>query len=131
MADAGALAAVCQCLVVHLCERFDGGERLPAQEVQRISENRWRATRLGVDATLVDLDTGEPVAARAALLALLERLEPYAATLGCGASLAVARRLAEANGAIRQRAVVHERGIDALAPWLVESTERGAAAPQP
>jgi carboxylate-amine ligase len=131
VADAGALAAVCQCLVVHLCERFDGGERLPAPEAQRISENRWRATRLGVDATLVDLDSGEPVAARAALLALLERLEPYAATLGCGASLAVARRLAEANGAVRQRAVVRERGIDALAPWLVETTERGAAAPPP
>ena len=100
----------------------------PAHEAQRISENRWRATQDGVRATFADLDTGEPVAARAAALALLDRLERYAATLGCGAGLAVARRLAEANGAVRQRAVVRERGMDALAPWLVERTERGAAA---
>ena len=131
VADTAALAAICQCLVVHLCERFDGGEPLPAHGTQRILENRWRATCLGVHATFGDLDTGEPVAAQAAVVELLERLEPYAATLGCGPSLAVAKRLAEANGADRQRAVARERGMDALAPWLVERTERAAAAPPP
>ena len=55
---------------------------------------------------------------RERLRELLGELEPYAASLGCGAELATAGELIDSNGAIRQRAVAAERGLGGLVEWL-------------
>ena len=52
-----------------------------------IAENRWRAVRDGLDAVLVDADTGRAEPVRARLSRLLLELEPYAVELGCSAEL--------------------------------------------
>jgi carboxylate-amine ligase len=124
-----AYAAICQCLVASLRLRHRAGERLPAHPSFLISENRWRALADGLEAVLVDPDTGAAEPARSRLARLLLELEPYAAELGCSAELDLAWPMLVRNGAIRQREIVAERGIDGLLPWLADETEETSARP--
>lgn len=121
VADAAAIVAVVHALAAWLAQRHDGGEPEPIAPTWRIEENRWQALRHGLDGTLADLVTGDPAPTRERLAALLDRLEPWAPA----AELAHARRLAESNGAERQRRVHEDAGIRGLTHWLV----RGFAEP--
>jgi carboxylate-amine ligase len=112
------VAAVAQSLTAWLGERHGSGEQLQVAPSWRIDENRWSACRHGVEGLMADLDTGESRPTVACLEELLETLEPWAERLGCGAQLRDARRLIERNGAIAQRAVAADSGIEAVAPWL-------------
>jgi len=76
-----------------------------------IEENLWRAERHGLDAGLIDLATGRPRAARAAVTELLEWTRAHHGPLGLTPWIdRVADMLEHGNGAIRQRAL-----LDALA----------------
>lgn len=119
-AEAAAVAAVCQALVVALGDRHDGGEELPVAPSWRIAENRWSAARDGVEGELADLGSGERRPARERLHELLAGLEPTAQRLGCASELAAARGLIEENGAIRQRAAAAEHGFERLPGWLAD-----------
>ena len=118
--EAAAVVAVAQALVATLAARWEAGAAPPPVPDWRIAENRFSALRHGLDGTLADLSSGAPVPTRTRLAALLDELEPAAERLGCGDGLAAARALVDANGAIRQRAVAAERGLDGLARWLAE-----------
>jgi carboxylate-amine ligase len=120
LADAAAVAAVAHALVVELAERHDAGELPPPAPSWRIAENRWSASRHGLEGTLADLETGEPRPTRERLALLLDRLEPVARRIDAGDGLAEARRLVERNGALRQRAVAAEGGPYGLAGWLAD-----------
>ena len=130
IADAVAIAALAQCLVIWLVERHESGEALPVHPAWRIAENRWLAARDGVAGELADLDTGvlRPVGDR--IEALVSDLEPVAERLGCASELGDVRRLATRNGAARQREVVAEAGLAALPGWLRNRFLEGIA-PQP
>ena len=125
--DAGAIAAVAQCLVAWLGERFDAGEQLPSHDSFRIGENAWSALRYGLDGWLLDLDTGDAEPTRDRIHAVLSQLEPVAARLGCPQQLEHARTLLLDNGAERQRYVHDRDGMPGLVRWLVESTDPGGA----
>jgi len=73
-----------------------------------------------MDAELADLRSGERVPARERLAALLADVRPVAADLGCAAELGDVARLAERNGAARQRAIAAEGGVRAVAAWLAD-----------
>jgi glutamate---cysteine ligase / carboxylate-amine ligase len=120
LAEGAAVAAVAHALVAWLAERVDAGERPAPVPTWRIEENRWSAARWGVEGTLADLETGERVRTRDRLTALLDALVPVAERIGCGTGLASARALVERNGALRQRAVARERGVEGAAAWLTE-----------
>jgi carboxylate-amine ligase len=126
--DACAIVATVHALAKWLGARHDAGElenRTPAP-TWRIEENRWQATRHGLDAALADLETGEPRPARERLAALLEQIEPHA---GPG-ELKHAAKLAERNGADLQRAQFEEGGIPQVMAWLTNgfiSPETGHA----
>jgi carboxylate-amine ligase len=115
IADAAGIAACVHALVARLSRRAREGEGAPTW---RIEENRWSAARHGVEGKLANLATGEPEPTRARLDRLLGELgtEPGAAT----ASLGEARRLAERNGAIRQRELAADLGVEGLTAWLAE-----------
>lgn len=119
VAEAAAVAAVAHALPVWLAERHDAGEALPVHETWRIEENRWSACRWGVEGELRDLDSGASEPTRARLHALLDRLEPIAARLGCAAELAAARELVQRNGALRLREAAAGDAA-AAARWLME-----------
>lgn len=121
VAEAAGVIAVAQALAATLAERWDAGEPIDADVPEwRIAENRFAALRHGLDATLADVETGEPLPARERLAALLEEIAPAAERLGCRPQLAEARALVAENGAIRQRAVAAERGLHGLTGWLAE-----------
>jgi glutamate---cysteine ligase / carboxylate-amine ligase len=118
VAEAAGVAAFAQCLAAMLAERLDAGEPLGVAPSWRITENRWRAARDGIEGQLADLVTGERRSTRGRLEELLAELRPAAARLGCEAQLAQAERLVEENGALRQRAVATTEGLDGLVRWL-------------
>jgi carboxylate-amine ligase len=120
VAEAAAVAAVSQALVVTLGDRFDAGEPPPAVPSWRIAENRWSAARDGVEGELADLASGERRPTRERLAALLDELEPVAERLECAAELAAARNLVAENGSIRQRAAAARDGLEALPRWLAD-----------
>jgi carboxylate-amine ligase len=118
-----ALVAVCQSLVAALRLRLRAGERLRVHATHVIAENRWQAVRDGLDAVLVDADTGRAEPARSRLSRLLLELEPYAAELGCSAELDEAWPMLGRNGAAHQRDIARVRGVDGLVAWLADETE--------
>ena len=120
VADAAPIVAIAQCLVASLAERHEAGERPAVHPSWKISENRWLAARDGLDALMVDFETGERQPVRERIAALAESLAPVAQRLGCEAELGLLPALLAANGAERQRRVVSERGIDGLVDWLCE-----------
>lgn len=123
LAAVAAVAALCQALVAALRSRVREGLPLPVHRTHVLNENRWRAMRDGVQAQLVDPDTGLSEPARDRLGHLLLELEPHAAALGCSSQLEGAWSLLARNGALRQREVVLDRGLDELVGWLADQTE--------
>ncbi len=120
LADAGGVVGFVHCLAAWLCERHDAGEELGAAPTWRIEENRWSAARYGVAGRMADLQTGGTVPTRERLLALMDELEPVSRRLGSTALLDSARRLAEENGASRQRETFESAGAVGLAAWLAD-----------
>jgi len=120
VADAEAIAAVTQALVVWLGDRHDAGERLPVATGWQIEQNRWSACRHGVEGEMAALDAGTVRATRSLLQELLATLAPVAAHLQSQAAFAHARRMVEVNGALAQRRAAREGGARRIAQWLSE-----------
>jgi glutamate---cysteine ligase / carboxylate-amine ligase len=118
------LVALVQSLVATLAEDFERGAKPQVQPVTLVAENKWRAARDGLGGKLIDLERDEERPAREAVLALVERVEPAAARVGCREELAEVERLVErGTGADEQRRVYEETGsLLAVAQWLAEET---------
>ncbi len=104
-------------------EVADAGEpEEPPWEV--IDENRWLAARHGLEAELLDHRTGKRTGVRERTRALVERLAPHAAELGCQRELeGVADLLAAGNGALRQQMVFEaNRDLRELMAEIVQRT---------
>ena len=114
--DATAIAALVQVLARHEAEHAREPE--PAEA---IGESSWRASRDGIEATLLDDGALRPV--REIAQRTLERVAPYAQELGSEQALAgIERLLAEGGGAGRQRDALRAGGMEAVLERLVEET---------
>src|SRR3954452_4217239 len=103
--DAVALAAFCQALVKHYCERQEGGAEIPSYHRILTTENKWLAARYGLEAPVMDLATGRRNRVPVAQLVrrTLRDLEPHARELGSERELEGIRAiLGHGNGADRQ-----------------------------
>ena len=124
-----ALTALTQCLVHRMLETETSNEpynRLLAEE------NRWRASRHGMDAVFYNAATDASVPARDAARNLVEELRPHAQDLGCEDELEGILDIADSGtGSQRQREVYEESGefLDVVA-YLIEDT-RPALAEEP
>jgi glutamate---cysteine ligase / carboxylate-amine ligase len=106
------LAALVQGLVKELCEHFDAGKRLSRYPFEMLDENKWLATRHGLDGELVDLPSSERVATRALGRRLVDRTSEHLQDIGSADDLeAVEDLLERGNGAARQ-VVVFEANHD-------------------
>jgi carboxylate-amine ligase len=83
-------------------ERGETVEVLPPWHAQ---ENKWRAARYGMDATVIVDARGTQVPLAEHLPAEIERLTPVAERLGCEAELAGVQAMIDDGGAARQRRV--------------------------
>ncbi|MDQ3678879.1 MAG: YbdK family carboxylate-amine ligase, partial [Actinomycetota bacterium] len=126
VAETLALAALVQALVARLAERHGAGETLPVAPTWRIEENWWSACRHGVLGEMADLQTGERAPTSRRIARLLDELEPVAERLDCAVPLQDARALlASGGGAVAQRRVAAERGLDGLVAWLADRYASG------
>ena len=101
-----ALAALAQAVVAHICGRIEAGEQFPREPDWALRENKWRAARYGVGATLVHGD-GSVTALADEVHEWVERVGPQARELGTEADLARVLDIFERQPSyVRQRAVV-------------------------
>jgi carboxylate-amine ligase len=82
----------------------------PPEDPLFTAENKWRATRYGLDARFHDFATGRSYTAREAAGDLIDRLRPISQDLGCEAELdGISEIAAGETGAEEQRAVFEKR----------------------
>jgi carboxylate-amine ligase len=124
--EVGMAAALTQSLVHLLDTQLDRGYTLPCPSAWVVRDNKWRATRYGLDAMVITDDYGSTAPLRDQLYELVRELEPVAERLGCSAELAVAFEVLDEGASYeRQRAVVAGGGdlsdvVDALAAEFAE-----------
>ncbi len=125
-----ALAAYAQALVKLVSERFDNGDEIRSHHRILTSENKWLAARYGLDAPLMDLDTGRRNRIPVAQLVRrrLRELEPHARELGSERELeGISEILANGNGAARQLRVFNaNRDLIEVVRQIADRTEAGA-----
>jgi len=128
--DAVALAAFCQALVKHYCERYERGDEIPSYHRILTTENKWLAARYGLEAPVMDLATGRRNRIPVAQLVrrTLRDIEPYARELGSERELAGIREiLGRGNGADRQRRTFNaNRDIVEVVREIADATEAAA-----
>jgi carboxylate-amine ligase len=124
--EIGMAAALSQSLVYLLDAQLDRGYTLPCPSAWVVRDNKWRATRYGLDAMVITDDYGSTAPLRDQLYELVHELEPVAERLGCASELAVAFEVLDQGASYeRQRAIVAEGGglsdvIDALVAEFAE-----------
>jgi carboxylate-amine ligase len=130
--DAVALAAYCQCLVKLLCEQHEAGVEIPSYHRILTTENKWLAARYGLEAPIMDLETGRRNRIPVARLVrrTVRDLEPHARELGCERELEHIREmLGRGNGADRQLRIYNaNRDIVEVVREIAAATEAAAIA---
>jgi len=110
-AEVASVAALAQCLVEELSRALDRGEELPTLQPWFVRENKWRAARYGMDAIIIQDAAGNETLVTDDLRAILERLTPIAADLGCVDELWGVERILEGGASYqRQLKVAAETG---------------------
>jgi carboxylate-amine ligase len=100
------LAALIQAMVKELCEHHDAGKQLTEYPYEMLDENKWLASRHGLEGELVDLPERSTVSAKALAQRLIDRLREHAQDLGAEDELdGITDLLEHGNGAFRQRKV--------------------------
>jgi glutamate---cysteine ligase / carboxylate-amine ligase len=124
--EIGMVAALSQSMVQLFSSQLDRGYQLPSPATWVVRDNKWRAARYGLDATVITDDSGATAPLRDELYELVHELEPVADRLGCGAELGVVSEVLEQGASYeRQRAVMADGGgltevVDALVTEFAE-----------
>jgi len=107
--DCCAIAALTQCIVVHLDRLYDRGYSLDAMNRWIVRENKWRASRFGLDAQIIIDNDGTQALLMDEIPQILDNLRPLAEELGCPNELNdIQDLLNRGNSSSRQRAVFQE-----------------------
>ncbi len=105
-----AVAGLAQAVVGYFCDAFDAGEQLHREPDWVLRENKWRAARYGIDATLVHSD-GSVARLADEVRTWVSRVRPYAVARGSQPELdRVLDILEHQPSYARQRAVVAAGG---------------------
>jgi len=126
--DAVAIASYCQALVKSLSDRYDEGHEIPSYHRILTSENKWLAARYGLEAPVMDLETGRRNRIPVAQLVrrTLREIEPHARELGAERELeGIAEILGRGNSSDRQLRVFNtNRDIVEVVSEIADATER-------
>jgi glutamate---cysteine ligase / carboxylate-amine ligase len=110
--EVGMLAAIVQCLVQLFDAQLDRGYQLPRRSSWVTRDNKWRATRYGLDAVVITDDSGATAPLRDEVFELLRDLEPVAWRLGCVEELAVASEVLEYGASSERQRAAHAADAD-------------------
>jgi glutamate---cysteine ligase / carboxylate-amine ligase len=109
--EVGMAAALCQSLVELFDHQLDRGYTLPSPDAWVVRDNKWRATRYGLDAMVITDDQGTTAPLRDELYELVHELEPIADRLGCAEDLKVVSEVLDHGAPYeRQRAILAAGG---------------------
>jgi glutamate---cysteine ligase / carboxylate-amine ligase len=122
-----ALAALVQSMCKELVEHYEAGYELGTYPQEMLEENKWLASRYGLEGELVDLPQSSRVGAIDLAGRLVERLRPHARELGCEREFDGIEDLIErGTGAQRQLRVWRgDRDLRSLVRKIVEATTLG------
>ena len=81
------LTAFCQALVVGLSRHYDNATQLPYLDNWILYENKWRATRYGIDADLIMDEDGKQVSIRSEIINTIKNLSDVVNELNLGESM--------------------------------------------
>ncbi|WP_157156561.1 glutamate--cysteine ligase [Diaminobutyricimonas sp. LJ205] len=112
--EVGALAALTQCVVEDLSSRMDAGEEPVVLQQWYLRENKWRAARYGLDATIITNREGDQAPLRDELRQLIARLEPTAERLGCLNELRFALTILESGAGYERQLAAAEASDGSL-----------------
>ena len=110
--EIGMVAALGQCLVQLFDTQLDRGYQLPSRLPWVVKDNKWRATRYGLDAVVITDDSGATAPLRDEVFELLRDLEPVAWRLGCVEELAVASEVLEYGASSERQRAAHAADAD-------------------
>lgn len=129
--EVGMAAALSQSLVRLFDQQLDRGYSLPSPSTWVVQDNKWRATRYGLDARVITNEHGSTAPLRDDLYELVRELEPVATRLGCAEELETVFEVLD-NGASyeRQRAVLNQGGtLNDVVASLATEFDTGISAP--
>lgn len=109
--EVGMAAALTQSLVRLFDQQLDRGYKLPKHPSWVVRDNKWRATRYGLDAMIITDESGTTAPLRDELYELIRELRPIAERLDCAEELEVASEVMEQGASYeRQRSIVAAGG---------------------
>jgi carboxylate-amine ligase len=109
--EVGMVAALCQSLVELFDHQLDRGYTLPSPAAWVVRDNKWRATRYGLDAIVITDDQGTTAPLRDELYELVHELEPIADRLSCAEDLKMVAEVLDHGAPYeRQRAIMAAGG---------------------
>ena len=121
--EAIALAAYVQALVRCYAAADEDGDAVVESHPAIAQENKWRAARYGLAATVVDPVGGGPAPVTRLVERTLAMLEPHARELGCERELeGIDGILRDGNGAVRQLRAYAGGDVRAVARAIVDVT---------
>ena len=127
--DTIAIAALCQALVAKLTTLYEQDLATSTFPSHYIEENKWRATRYGLDAEFVDFAHNRTMPLRTSLHELFDFVDDTVDELGTRHELDYLRALvdsAEGTGADRQIAVYsNSTSVDEVTRFLMQQTLQG------
>ncbi len=130
--DAISLAALCQALIAKYSWMHKHNLMTPVLPRPLIDENKWRASRYGLDAQIVDFTQNRTVAMRDSISDLLDFVDDVADDLGSRNELKRIRTLLAdpiGSGADHQIAIYQETGsLQAVTHYLMQKTMTGLTA---
>lgn len=129
--EVGMAAALSQSLVELFDHQLDRGYGLPSPPSWVVKDNKWRATRYGLDARVITDERGNTVPLRDDLYELVRELRPVAGRLGCAEDLdQISEVLDKGASYERQRAVIAEGGsLNDVVDLLVAEFRDGGLVP--
>lgn len=120
--DLAGVTALIHCLMEEGSRALDAGEPQRHLPSWLVRENKWRAARDGLDATVIVDEQGTLQSVRDAIGEAIERLAPIALDLGATRSLAATARVLERGGAAAQQRAAYARGgHDAVLAEMLEA----------
>jgi carboxylate-amine ligase len=121
------LAAIMQCLVAKIYKLHQQNLSFRSYRRLLLNENKWRASKDGIDAHLIDFGKEESVPYRDLLKELLEFIDDVVDELGCRKEVEYAWTIIEnGTGADRQLKVLQETGdLKKVVDYMISETEFG------